>query len=255
MGAKTKKSHSILVDDKDYWQQRHSKTQNLKASGVKSVGVRSNQYIYKILAEQYLTLLKTLDLKDVKTVLDCGFGDGYFLKFYKTNLPDVDIYGVDISQDAKDKIDFIAKNRLYVSDLSNIKLEKQFNIVHCFDVLYHILSDRDYRQTLVNMTELSDRYIILHEKFILKSQLISSKHVYMRQAEHTNQILNSKGFYLSHDIPTHFFAMRMLTYKLNKIIPKTLYKIDNHIVNNFHPSAQARLGTHHIRVYTKDKIL
>ncbi len=253
MQTKAKKRRSVLVDDKTYWKARHSSTSNLKASGVKSVGVRSNQYIYKILVEQYLRLLNSLNLDDAKTVIDCGFGDGFFLKFYKINFPQIEISGVDISKDAKNKADFIPKNRLYTSDLTQFKTKKKFDIVHCFDVLYHVLSDEDYNKALINLAQLSKKYVILHEKFVSKSPLISSKHVYLRRAERTSQILNSQGLYLTKEIPTHFFALRLLTYKLNKIMPKTLYKLDNYIATKIHPSAQEYLASHHIRVYSKDQ--
>jgi len=245
------KNKSQLVDDKEYWKKRHSRTKNLKASGVKSVGVRSNEYIYKILAEQYLKLLNSLDLKDVKTVLDCGFGDGYFLKFYQTHFPQLKIFGVDISADAKKKIDFVAKSNLYTSDLTKFSSKKKFDIVHSFDVMYHILKSEDYVRTLNNMANLSNKYIILHERFLTRAPLVSSKHVRMRRAEFTNQILNSKGFYLYEEIPTHFLAMRLFTYKFNKVMPHSLYKVDRFIAENIHPSAQEFLASHHIRVYSR----
>lgn len=251
MAQKRKKSKDLLVDDKEYWKKRHSKTSNLKASGVKSVGVNSNQHIYKILSDQYLKLLHSLNLKGIESVLDCGFGDGYFLNFYKKHFPKLKVYGVDISKDAKKKIDFIAKGNLYVSDLTKFEPKRKFDIVHSFDVMYHILQSEDYVKTLQNMASLSNRYIILHERFFNKAPLVSSKHVRMRRAEFTNQILNSQGFFLTKEIPTHFLAMRLFTYKFNKVMPHTLYKIDKYIAENIHPSAQEFLASHHIRVYEK----
>jgi SAM-dependent methyltransferase len=246
-----RKKRQILVNDKDYWRKRHAKTPSLKASGVKSVGVRSNQYVYKILADQYLKLLNGLDLKGVNSVLDCGFGDGYFLRFYQRHFPEFKIYGVDISEDAKKKIDFLAKDNLYTGDLTKFKSRRRFDIVHSFDVMYHILNSDDYTKTLNNMASLANRYIILHERFLEKAPLISSKHVRMRRSEFTNQVLNSREFFLSKEIPTHFLAMRLFTYKFNKVMPASLYKIDRYIAENIHPSAQEFLASHHIRVYAR----
>ncbi|HET7529303.1 MAG TPA: class I SAM-dependent methyltransferase [Candidatus Saccharimonadales bacterium] len=248
---KSVKKKEVLVDDKEYWKERHAKTANLKASGVKSVGVKSNEYIYRILADQYLKLLRSLDLKDVKTVLDCGFGDGYFLRFYQSYFPQFNIFGVDISADAKNKIDFVAKSKLYTSDLTKFNSKKKFDIVHSFDVMYHILKSEDYVKTLNNMANLSNKYIILHERFLTRAPLVSSKHVRMRRSEFTNQVLNSKGFYLHEEIPTHFLAMRMFTYKFNKVMPHSLYRLDKFIADNIHPSAQEFLASHHIRVYAR----
>lgn len=249
--AKKKNNKKILVDDKEYWKNRHAQTPNLKASGVKSVGVKSNEYIYKILAEQYINLLHSIDLRGVKTVLDCGFGDGYFLRFYTEYFPKFEIFGVDISPDAKKKIDFINNRNLYVSDLAKFKSNRRFDIVHSFDVLYHVLQDEDYVNSLSNMATLSKRYVILHERFLKRPPLVSSNHVRLRSTEFTNQILNAHGFFVIKEIPTHFVASRLLTYKLNKIMPRVLYKIDRYIADSFHPSSQDFLASHYIRVYSK----
>ena len=239
------------MDDKKYWKERHSKTSNLKASGIKSIGVKSNEYIYKILAEQYLDLLHELDLRGVRTMLDCGFGDGYFLRFYKENFPEIEIFGVDISKDAKKKINFIKSGNLYVSDLAKFESERRYDIVHCFDVLYHILKDDDYVNSLANMASLSNKYVILHERFLNRTPFVTSKHVRLRRSEFTNQILNANGFFLTHEAPTHFIASRLLTYRLNKIMPRLLYKIDRHIAKRFRSSTRGILASHYIRVYSK----
>lgn len=239
------------IDDKAYWKNRHASVNTIKASGLKSVGVKANSYIYQILTEQYAKLLSTLDISNVKTILDCGFGDGHFLRFFTENFPNKVVTGVDISDAAKDKIDFVPKNRLHVSDLASLKLDKKFDLVHCFDVLYHILGESDYRSALENIANHSKEYVILHEKFVNKSPRFSSAHVRFRRREYTNQILNSKGFYLFTEIPTHFIGVRFFTYKLNKIIPGVLYKIDKFIADNFPDHLQEVLGTHSIRVYKK----
>ena len=253
MAVNQKKNKGALVDDKQYWKDRHARQPNLKASGLKSAGLRGNRYIYKILEDQYLKLLQSLDLSSVKSVLDCGFGDGYFLKFYQKNFPHLKIFGVDISKDAKLKIDFLPKSDLYTSDLTTFAPNRSFDIVHSFDVMYHILDTDDYVKALSNIATLSNKYVILHERFLKRAPLISSKHVRLRRSEFTDQILNSKGFFLIAEIPTHFFAARLLTYKLNKIVAVTLYRIDRYISERIHPSTQEFLASHHIRVYSKVK--
>ena len=157
-------------DDKNYWKNRHARVNNLKASGLKSVSVKANHFIYRILTEQYAKLLANLDLEDVKTILDCGFGDGHFLKFFSENYPNKKLTGVDISPAAKEKIDVVPQKQLHISDLASLKLDKKFDLVHCFDVLYHILDEADYRTALQNLADHSDKYVILHEKFVHKAR-------------------------------------------------------------------------------------
>lgn len=241
----------MLVDDKNYWKARHKNTDNLKASGIKSVGVKSNHYIYKMLTEQYKKILSQLDLKSISSVIDSGFGDGYFLDFFTKHISHADLYGIDISPEAKKKVNFKPKSNLFVGDLSSIEINRKFDLVHCFDVLYHILDDQDYTDSLANLANLSNKYVILHERFLDKTPKIASRHVRLRTAEFTTQVLNSQGFFLIKEIPTHFFAMRILTYKLNKIVPQALYTIDNLVANRLHPSTQGSLASHKIRVYAK----
>ncbi|HLB66331.1 hypothetical protein A2886_03055 [candidate division WWE3 bacterium RIFCSPHIGHO2_01_FULL_42_13] len=205
------------------------------------------------MADQYLKLLNSLDLSEVGSVLDCGFGDGYFLKFYQQHFPHLEIFGVDISKAAKSKVNFLDKSRLYTSDLATFSPKRKFGIVHSFDVVYHILKSEDYVKSLSNLASLSDKYVILHERFFQKPPLVSSKHVKMRRSEFTNQILNSKGFFLTGEIPTHFIAARLLTYRLNKFIPGFLYKVDRYISEKVHPSAQEFLASHYIRVYSRSE--
>lgn len=242
-------------DDKKYWKQRHARAANLKASGLKSVGVRANTYIYRILSEQYLALLQRLNMKDVKTILDCGYGDGYFLRFFTEHFPNKKLSGIDISDDARQKVDApVPKKQLRVGDLTSFNLKQKFDLVHCFDVLYHILDEADHRSALENLANHSGKYVILHEKFVHKSPRFSSAHVRFRRREFTNQVLNSKGFFLHAEIPTHFLGFRFLTYKLNKIMPGTLYKIDAYIAKHFPDHLQEVLGTHTIRVYKKAEL-
>lgn len=239
------------LNDKQYWKDRHTSVDDLKASGLQSVGLGANRLIYKILEDQYQKLLNLIELKSVKTILDCGFGDGYFLDFFVKNFPDKEISGIDISPAAKKKIKSVSQSRLYVGDLADFNLKKKFNIVHCFDVLYHILDDADYARALGNLSSHSDKFVILHERFLIKEPLIQSKHVRLRRREVTDQILNSNGFYLTREIPTHFVAVRTLTFRLNRLFAKQLYGIDKYIAGKLSDNVQERLASHFIRVYRK----
>lgn len=238
-------------DDKNYWKQRHARVNTLKASGLKSVGVTANHYIYRMLSEQYEKLLKKLKMHAVETILDCGYGDGYFLDFFQKHYPDKKLTGVDISDAARDKITSTPKKQLHVGDLTAFNLKKKFDLVHCFDVLYHILDEADYRDALENLAEHSKKYVVLHEKFVRRTPRFSSAHVRFRRREFTNQVLNSKGFYLHAETHTHFMGVRFFTYQLNKIIPGFLYKVDKFIAEKFPDHLQEFLGTHTIRVYKK----
>lgn len=239
------------VDDKSYWKQRHVERDDISASGHKSLDVKSNRYLYKILLEQYRRLLKQIDFKSQQSVIDCGFGDGIFLKFFSKNYPEVKLYGVDISEVAKSKIDFLPKSRLLISDLSQFKPAQQYDVAHCFDVLYHILDDKDYEASLTNIAKSAKNYVILHERFLRHTPIFMSPHVNLRPVSITDSILSDNGFELASTAPTHFLAMRILTYRLNQSLSKQLYQIDNFIATRLPRSLQNALASHHIRVYRR----
>lgn len=240
------------IDDKAYWIARHSEFDNIRSSGFKSLNEQSNNYIYKILSEQYLDLLDKLELPKGVNVIDCGFGDGYFLKFFNDNFNKWEVSGFDLSDKALTKAKKTNKKaKLFVADFSqHIHQPEKFTIAHSFDVLYHILDNKSYRAALDNMCNLSEEYVILHEKFLKREPLINASHVRFRTLDFTDQILNSNGFYLYDEIPTHFMAVRLLTYRLNKFFAKLLYGLDKKI-SRLHPSTQMRLASHRIRVYKR----
>lgn len=237
--------------DKEYWKKRHSDIDNIRAVGGKGVNIKGNYYVYKFLEEQYKELLSKIDISEVKTFFDCGFGDGHFLRFYKETYPHIKLSGIDISQDAKERIDFVNPKDLFVGDLVDMNIKKTYDIVQSFDVLYHIVNDSDYYNALYNMTKIAKKYLILHERFNSSAGLISLKHIRMRRSEYTNQILNSEDFYLYREIPSHFLAKRLFTYRLNSYIPGLLYKLDHFISNHFHDSTQERMASHFIRIYKR----
>lgn len=239
-------------DDKSYWKERHAQVGSLRASGLRSVSLKANYYIYKMLANQYLKLLDAINIDSVDTILDCGYGDGYFLDFFRENFPTKALWGIDISEESRKKIkQEHDKKNLYAGDLTNFDLKRKFNLVHSFDVLYHILDEADYRNALENIASHSDQYVILHERFFTRIPIISCSHIRFRRAEVTDQILNSKGFFLYSEIPSHFFGARMLSSFVYRLLPSLLYKVDNRIANNFPNHLQEALSSHSIRVYKK----
>jgi SAM-dependent methyltransferase len=241
-------------DDKSYWKKRHTQVSSLRASGLQSVGLRANHYIYKIVAEQYLVLLNSIDTDSVDSILDCGYGDGYFLDFFKDNFPTKKLYGIDISEVSNKKIKpEHDRKKMFVGDLTDFDLRRKFDLVHCFDVLYHILGEADYRSALSNIADHSERYVILHERFFNRVPLITFSHIRFRRSEVTNQILNAKGFFLYSEIPSHFFGVRLFSSFIYKISPSLLYKIDKMIINKFPNHIQELLSSHTIRVYKKAK--
>ena len=73
-----------------------------------------------------MKVLHSLEIDSLKSVIDCGFGDGYFLDFFQTNFSEWDVFGLDISENAINKVSTFFENRkLRVIDLtSQIEIEE-----------------------------------------------------------------------------------------------------------------------------------
>lgn len=243
-----------MIDDKAYWESRHNKVHDLKAPGLRSVSDKANQYIYKSVISRYEKLLTELDLKDCKSLFDAGYGDGKFLKSFNNKYPDLELHGVDISIDAKNKVNIsgLEKSHLQVGNLSDESIfQRKYDIVHCFDVLYHILDDHEFEQAITNLCKSTDKYLIIHDKFVKRPQIFSKPHVRMRTGSIYEKMLKDNGFTLNTEISTHIFAMRGFTYLLNRYFAKELYEIDRYLFGHLSKAIALKLGTHFIRVYTR----
>jgi SAM-dependent methyltransferase len=238
------------IDDKKYWIDRHKK-QNESTSAVGSISYseKANYYIYKILSERYGIALNMLDFPENKTALDAGCGIGIFSEFL--NEYGFKVTAADISREALDRIknDQIEK---ICSPIAEIDTQlKRFDLVHSFDVLYHILDDGEWERSLNNMCRLSKKYIALHERFFKTPPVISSSHLNARTLSQTSEILNSNGFFEILSIPTHFIALRLLTFKVSRYMPDLFYKADRYILGELEKRKIRKYGSHFIKVFEK----
>jgi len=105
----------------------------------------------------------------------------------------------------------------------------QFYFVHCFDVLYHITDDVEWKRAIRNLATVSEKYIALHERFPSKRPVISCKHVKERSRWETINELTKYGFIEIGSIPTTVIR-RLLTYKILGLFPNLYYKLDKFLL-------------------------
>jgi cyclopropane fatty-acyl-phospholipid synthase-like methyltransferase len=205
--------------------------------------------MYEIVKERYSKLLKTLDIKEGTKLWDAGSGIGIFSNYLDKK--GFKVTASDISKDALEGID--NKNIIKIcTSIERVKVPTQyFEISHCFDVLYHILDDKEWDKSIKNLCNLSNKYVILHERFQKRKQLISSKHVNARPYKKTIDTLEKYGFKEYKSTATHFIAQRLFTYKFSKYFPKTFYKIDKFILQILDTLKLNSLGSHHIKVFKR----
>lgn len=104
-------------------------------------------------------IFKLLNGLSFQTVLDAGCGTGVLLQKIHERFPHVHSTGLEYSPHGLD----IAQKRLpassfHVVDLAGQKLDRQFDLVTCIDVLEHIQDDRSALRNLLDMTA---KYLVL----------------------------------------------------------------------------------------------
>lgn len=237
-------------DDHSFWKERHKKeVGKVAAVAFPTYSETANEYIYKILIEQYKSLLQQLDLPKDCEVLDAGSGIGIFAEFLHSM--GFRVTAVDISDTALSQIKTPAISRI-VSPLNKLPFkERSFEAVHSFDVLYHIVDNAEWEESLTTLCNVSRKYLILHERFMRHKPLITVNYINMRPYQETRRILDSRGFREVMSTPTHAIALRLWSYEISKYFPKVFYHLDRAILGSIRDSAFQRLGSHHIKVFER----
>jgi len=151
------------MTEKEFWEKRYTSGGN---SGQGSTG-DYRKWKWDII--ERFTCLEEL------AVLDVGCGD---LSFIGDRLEEIGHYtGIDISphiieRHKKEHLD--PWFRFYVGDASEIRLDETFDVVFCFDVLFHIMSDVRFAAVLRNLNKWTGEWL-----FIVtwsKNPLLTKKH-------------------------------------------------------------------------------
>ena len=156
-------------DYKKYWDERYQKG---GTSGAGSYGVLAD---FK--AEIINSFLK--EYKISKTIeFGCGDGNQLGLIQYKNYI------GIDISDQAVKKCKFMYEKdenkEFFVYSLEKKSFENlDCDLVVCLDVLYHIIDEKDYLQTLKDIFSLSSKYVIIYT-ILDKPNIDLSEHLIYR---------------------------------------------------------------------------
>ena len=223
-----------MFDYRQYWIGRYKGSiGSLRGPGHRRLREDANVIMYLKVQDQLGKLFKELKIcLEDKTVLDAGAGTGLFTKWYLDH--GAHVTAVDISEDA---LRVIRKNCPGASvgccDLKDLdRLDRQmFDIVHCFDVLYHITDDGAWRRAIANLGQAAKQYVILHDRPVRWRPVLECDHVKVRRASDTTAEFSRHGFVERVRYPTHILYVRLPFLVVANIIPRLLYKIDRFLVS------------------------
>ena len=102
---------------------------------------------------------KMLSGLDYVSVLDVGCGEGSNLAFLNSLKDGLELSGSDVSSDAIDQAKkIVPQAKYYVMDSQKEKIEKQFDLVFCSDVVEHLENDRE---AIKNMYDMTGKYCLI----------------------------------------------------------------------------------------------
>lgn len=142
-----------------YWENRLCERFDLSGVGHISFSEFYNSWIYKA---KLRVLKKAFHENGInvcdKTVCDIGCGTGFFVDFYSRNNVK-ELLGIDITQISVENLKRkYPQHHFLTSDISTSTslstLNRRFDIVNIFDVLYHIKDDAGFKKAISNISSL-----------------------------------------------------------------------------------------------------
>jgi|WetSurMetagenome_2_1015567.scaffolds.fasta_scaffold06678_8 hypothetical protein len=131
----------------EYWEKHYS------SGGVSGHGDTNESYRWK------RNLMLSNGFRPDKSVIDVGCGDMTFWK----DISLLDYTGIDISRSQIDKNIEEYPNYKFFCENSAQHLDLQrAEVVVCFDILFHIMEEKDYINTLLNLADYSKDKIFIY---------------------------------------------------------------------------------------------
>jgi len=165
-------------------------------------------------------LSQHIDIHD-KTVCDIGCGTGFFVDFYHLRGAK-DIVGVDITNISVENLKRKYPEYYFVkedisSSLVVSKINRKFDILNAFDVLYHIKSDKEFRQAIANISDLTKNNGLVFISDLCGSKNIDvAEHVKFRSRQIYDTTLGEYSIRIITIFPICYFLNRPIFRSINK---------------------------------------
>lgn len=214
MGAEPKpadEAPDLLEDPRSFWDSRHRTFEDLAAGGDKGLSEGENYEFYVVRLGRLIELLRRhLEVERPFRLLDAGCGRGYFTD--GLSRAGHDVVGIDFSEHAIAEARSHCRGRFEVGELHRIgphgalhETGTAFDAVFSIDVLFHIVDDALWSETLRQLASavrtlgvliLTDAYRA--ERFQLSDYIVH------RSADEYRVELRKHGFGLVEVLPYAF---------------------------------------------------
>lgn len=233
----------MIYNPKNYWEDRLLSRFNLSGVGHLGFSGHYNKFLYKakIRALKKVILSQHIDIHS-KTVCDIGCGTGFFVSFYQVHGAK-DIVGVDITSTSITNLKRKYPQYLFIKqDISSSLLvsiiNRKFDILNIFDVMYHITDDELFNQTIVNISRLinSNGFVFITDRWGSKNINLAD-HVKFRSKKVYEKILAENGFEIIAILPLYcllnrpiFGQFHHLGIKIDNLFAPIYYYFDGFLL-------------------------
>jgi 2-polyprenyl-3-methyl-5-hydroxy-6-metoxy-1,4-benzoquinol methylase len=214
---------------REFWQERLSGQFDLRGTGHPGLSAEYNELTYRLRA---YVLDRALARHEVpvagRRVLDGGCGTGFFVEHFLER--GADVTGVDLTEiSARELARKFPQAHFEVGDLSEWRATGTYDLVSCFDVLFHIVDDARWDRALTNLTDAvaPGGWFVFTEMFRRKNAVRDAAHNVERGWAAYRPALLARGLVIEDERPTHHLMnLELGPFRFLNRAPQLLYRID-----------------------------
>ncbi|MEP7028697.1 MAG: class I SAM-dependent methyltransferase [Candidatus Eisenbacteria bacterium] len=216
-------------DARRFWQDTLSRDFDLKGTGHPGMSAAYNERCYRL---RGFVLDQVLAKHRVpvagREVLDAGCGSGFFVEHFLER--GATVTGVDLTDVAVERLGGrFPQARFQVGDLSTWRPDRPYDLVSCFDVLFHIVDDDAWDAAMTNLADAvkPGGWLVFTEHFpneVAGGQAVHNK---SRGREAYETALMARGLAVHAERPTHHLMNRDLgLFGFLNRVPEMIYRVD-----------------------------
>ncbi len=222
---------SSEYEPRDFWQKRLAGQFDLRGTGHPGLSARYNARCYDLRAH---VLDRALARHEVpvagRRVLDAGCGTGFLVEHFLAlgaRVTGVDLTDVSVSELSRR----FPEARFEVGDLAEWRPSSTWDLVSCFDVLFHIVDDERWDRALTNLADAvaPGGWFVFTEIFPRRRRAFAraAAHNVTRGWDAYRPALHARGLSIVEEVPTHHLLNNDLgVFRFLNRFPDLLYRVD-----------------------------
>ena len=215
---------------RDFWQERLAGQFDLRGTGHPGLSAEYNARCYDLRAFVLDTALAKHEVPVAgRDVLDAGSGSGFFVEHFLAK--GARVTGVDLTDvSAQELARRFPEARFEVGDLADWRPSRTYDLVSCFDVLFHIVDDERWDRALTHLADAvgPGGWFVFTEMFPKNGRTGRlAAHNVVRGWDAYRPALHARGLSIVEEAPTHHLMNNELgAFRFLNRFPEALYRID-----------------------------